>query len=446
MGKYLIKNANIINEGQKFKGNLLIENDKISEISAEKIEVPENTEILDANGLWLFPGVIDDQVHFREPGLTHKGDLHTESRAAAAGGVTSYMEMPNTVPQALTIDELEKKYSLAREKSLVNYSFYMGASNDNLPEIKKINPSEVCGLKIFMGSSTGNMLVDDKKSLEGFFSESPVLIATHCEDEETIRRNSEEYRKKYGEKVLISAHPVIRSEEACYLSSSLAVSLAEKYATRLHILHVSTEKELSLFRNDIPSAEKKITAEVCVHHLWFNDSHYAEKGTLIKWNPAIKREKDRKGLFGGMLNDKLDVIATDHAPHTAEEKNNSYFKAPSGGPMVQHSLVAMIEFVKQGKISIEKVVDKMCHKPAELFNIEKRGFLRKGYYADIVLVDPETSWEVKKSNLLYKCGWSPMEGQVFSSAVRKTFVNGEIVYDEGIIIENEVAMRLRFER
>lgn len=446
MGKYLIKNANIINEGQKFKGNLLIENDKISEISAEKIEVPENTEILDANGLWLFPGVIDDQVHFREPGLTHKGDLHTESRAAAAGGVTSYMEMPNTVPQALTIDELEKKYSLAREKSLVNYSFYMGATNDNLPEIKKINPSEVCGLKIFMGSSTGNMLVDDKKSLEGFFSESPVLIATHCEDEETIRRNSEEYRKKYGEKVLISAHPVIRSEEACYLSSSLAVSLAEKYATRLHILHVSTEKELSLFRNDIPSAEKKITAEVCVHHLWFNDSHYAEKGTLIKWNPAIKREKDRKGLFGGMLNDKLDVIATDHAPHTAEEKNNSYFKAPSGGPMVQHSLVAMIEFVKQGKISIEKVVDKMCHKPAELFNIEKRGFLRKGYYADIVLVDPETSWEVKKSNLLYKCGWSPMEGQVFSSAVRKTFVNGEIVYDEGIIIENEVAMRLRFER
>ena len=446
MGKYLIKNANIINEGQKFKGNLLIENDKISEISAEKIEVPENTEILDANGLWLFPGVIDDQVHFREPGLTHKGDLHTESRAAAAGGVTSYMEMPNTVPQALTIDELEKKYSLAREKSLVNYSFYMGASNDNLPEIKKINPSEVCGLKIFMGSSTGNMLVDDKKSLEGFFSESPVLIATHCEDEETIRRNSEEYRKKYGEKVLISAHPVIRSEEACYLSSSLAVSLAEKYATRLHILHVSTEKELSLFRNDIPSAEKKITAEVCVHHLWFNDSHYAEKGTLIKWNPAIKREKDRKGLFGGMLNDKLDVIATDHAPHTAEEKNNSYFKAPSGGPMVQHSLVAMIEFVKQGKISIEKVVDKMCHKPAELFNIEKRGFLRKGYYADIVLVDPETSWEVKKSNLLYKCGWSPMEGQVFSSAVRKTFVNGEIVYDEGKIIENEVAMRLRFER
>ncbi len=446
MKKYIIKNATLINEGQKVIGNLLLKDGKIADISVEALKTHDDAEIIDAGGLWVMPGIIDDQVHFREPGLTHKGDLYTESRAAAAGGITSYMEMPNTVPQALTIEELEKKYSLAKEKSLVNYSFYMGASNDNLAEIKKVNPSEVCGLKIFMGSSTGNMLVDDKKSLEGFFSESPVLIATHCEDEETIRRNSEEYRKKYGEKVLISAHPAIRSEEACYLSSSLAVSLAEKYGTRLHILHVSTEKELSLFRNDIPLAEKKITAEVCVHHLLFNDSHYAEKGTLIKWNPAIKREKDRKGLFEGMLNDKLDVIATDHAPHTLEEKNNSYFKAPSGGPMVQHSLVAMIEFVKQGKISVEKVVDKMCHKPAELFHIEKRGFLRKGYYADIVLVDPETSWEVKKSNLLYKCGWSPMEGQVFSSAVRKTFVNGEIVYDEGKIVENEGAMRLRFER
>lgn len=446
MGKYLIESAYIINEGERFKGNLLIENDKISEISVNKIEVPEGTEIIDAEGLWLIPGVIDDQVHFREPGLTHKGEIYTESRAAAAGGVTSFMEMPNTVPQALTIEELEKKYSLANEKSLVNYSFYMGASNDNLAEIKKIKPSEVCGLKIFMGSSTGNMLVDDKKSLEGFFSESPVLIATHCEDEETIRRNSEEYRRKYGENVLISAHPVIRSEEACYLSSSLAVSLAERYGTRLHILHVSTGKELNLFRNDIPSSEKMITAEVCIHHLWFNDSQYAEKGTLIKWNPAIKREKDRKDLFEGMLNDKLDVIATDHAPHTMEEKNNSYFKAPSGGPMVQHSLVAMIEFVNQNKISIEKVVDKMCHKPAEIFNIEKRGFLRKGYYADIVLVDPESPWEVKKSNLLYKCGWSPMEGQVFNSAVRKTFVNGEIVCENGEILEKNTAMRLKFDR
>lgn len=446
MGKYLIESAYIINEGERFKGNLLIENDKISEISVNKIEVPEGTEIIDAEGLWLIPGVIDDQVHFREPGLTHKGEIYTESRAAAAGGVTSFMEMPNTVPQALTIEELEKKYSLANEKSLVNYSFYMGASNDNLAEIKKIKPSEVCGLKIFMGSSTGNMLVDDKKSLEGFFSESPVLITTHCEDEETIRRNSEEYRRKYGENVLISAHPVIRSEEACYLSSSLAVSLAERYGTRLHILHVSTGKELNLFRNDIPSSEKMITAEVCIHHLWFNDSQYAEKGTLIKWNPAIKREKDRKDLFEGMLNDKLDVIATDHAPHTMEEKNNSYFKAPSGGPMVQHSLVAMIEFVNQNKISIEKVVDKMCHKPAEIFNIEKRGFLRKGYYADIVLVDPESPWEVKKSNLLYKCGWSPMEGQVFNSAVRKTFVNGEIVCENGEILEKNTAMRLKFDR
>ncbi len=445
MGKYLIKNATIINENEKFKGNLLIDDDKISEISSEDIHVNPETEIIDAEGLWLIPGVIDDQVHFREPGLTHKGEIYTESRAAASGGITSYMEMPNTVPQAITIEKLEKKYRLAGKKSLVNYSFYLGASNDNLAEVKKADPKDICGLKIFMGSSTGNMLVNNKKSLEALFSESPLLIATHCEDEETIRRNSEEYRKKYGENVLISAHPIIRSEEACYLSSSLAVSLAEKYNSRLHVLHVSTAKELDLFRNDIPASEKKITAEVCIHHLWFNDSHYAEKGTLIKWNPAVKTEQDRTALFRGVLNDKLDVIATDHAPHTREEKDNSYFKAPSGGPMVQHSLLAMLGFVEKKEITIEKVIDKMCHKPAEIFKIEKRGFLRKGYFADLVLVDPKGHLEVKKSNLLYKCGWSPLEGQVFNSSVKTTFVNGKIVYNNGNIQECDAAMRLRFE-
>jgi dihydroorotase len=446
MGKYLIRNAKIINEGKIIHGNVLIEGKKIARISQDEIYVGNDIETLDTKGLWLLPGIIDDQVHFREPGLTHKGDIYSESRAAAAGGVTSYMEMPNTVPQALSIEELEKKYAIAAGRSLTNYSFYMGASNDNIEEVRKVDPSRVCGLKIFMGASTGNMLVDDKKTLEALFAESPVLIATHCEDEETIRQNSEKFRKKYGENILISAHPAIRSAEACYLSSSLAVSLAEKYNTRLHILHISTAKELGLFRNDIPSAEKRITAEVCIHHLWFNDADYAKKGTLIKWNPAVKTEEDRRGLFEGLLDDRLDLIATDHAPHTLSEKSNSYFKAPSGGPMVQHSLVAMIEFVKQEKISIEKVVDKMCHKPAELFQIEKRGFIREGYYADLVLVNPNDCWEVNSSNIMYKCGWSPMEGQVFNSSIRKTFVNGEIVYDEGKIIENEAAMRLRFER
>lgn len=446
MGKTLINNATIINEGKKFKGNLLIDGKIIERISEEKIRPSSGTAIINADGLWLIPGVIDDQVHFREPGFTYKGDLFTESRAAAAGGITTFMEMPNTKPQAVTIKELEKKYKLASEKSLVNYSFYLGATNDNLSEIKKINPAEVCGLKIFMGSSTGNMLVDNNRALEAIFSESPVLIATHCEDETTIRKNSETYQSKYGENVPISAHPKIRSEEACFLSSSKAVSLADKYNSRLHILHISTAKELELFRNDIPSADKMITAEVCVHHLWFNDSYYNKKGTLIKWNPAIKTEKDRISLFNGMLDDKLDIIATDHAPHTLEEKENPYFAAPSGGPLVQHSLVAMLEFVHNQSMSAEKVVDKMCHKPAEIFRISRRGFLREGYYADLVLVNPASLWKVEKSNILYKCGWSPFEGHMFKSRIEKTFVNGDLVYDDGMFFENQAAMRLRFDR
>jgi dihydroorotase len=446
MGKTLIKNATLINEGKHFTGNLLINGNFIEKISKNEIPAREGTSIIDANGLWLIPGVIDDQVHFREPGLTHKAEIYTESRAAAAGGVTSFMEMPNTQPQTVTIDELEKKYQLASEKSLVNYSFYLGATNNNISEIRKINPADTCGLKVFMGSSTGNMLVDEIHSLEAIFSESPVLIATHCEDEATIRKNSDIYRSKYGENVPLSVHPKIRSEEACYLSSSRAVSLAEKYNSRLHILHISTEKELGLFRNDIPSNQKRITAEVCVHHLWFNESYYNKKGTLIKWNPAIKTEKDRISLFLGMLDNKLDVIATDHAPHTLEEKENPYFAAPSGGPLVQHSLVAMLEFVHNQDISIEKVVDKMCHKPAEIFQVHKRGFLREGFYADLVLVNPSKLWKVEKSNILYKCGWSPFEGHLFKSKVEKTFVNGELVYDDGVFLENQAAMRLRFDR
>lgn len=446
MGKYLINNALIINEGTTFKGNLLIHGNYIKKISASEIPTPPGTETIDAEGLWLIPGVIDDQVHFREPGLTHKGDIYTESRAAAAGGVTSFMEMPNTNPQTITIEELERKFELAAQKSLVNYSFYLGATNDNIKEITRVNPSLVCGIKVFMGASTGNMLVDKPKSLEAIFSESPILIATHCEDEPTIQHNAEIYRQKYGEEVPIGAHPLIRSEEACYKSSHLAVSLADKYHSRLHVLHISTAKELELFRNDIPASEKKITAEVCIHHLWFNDSSYAKKGSLIKWNPAIKTEHDRSALFEGVLNDKIDIIATDHAPHTLEEKQRSYFYAPSGGPLVQHSLVSMLEFANQNLIPVEKVVDKMCHKPAEIFNVEKRGFLREGYYADLVLVNPAKIWKVEKSTLLYKCGWSPFEGHVFTTSVHKTFVNGEVVFENEKVIENISALPLRFTR
>ncbi|MCF8380696.1 MAG: dihydroorotase [Bacteroidales bacterium] len=444
MSSYLIKNALIVNNGKSFVGNLLTENSIITKISAKEIPAPEICEVIDASGLILIPGVIDDQVHFREPGLTHKGNIFSESRAAAAGGVTSYMEMPNTIPQAVNTEEFTKKFEIAANSSLVNYSFYFGATNDNISEIKKIDPSFTCGLKVFMGSSTGNMLVDNRKSLEAIFAESPVLIATHCEDETTIKRNTEIFREKYGENLPFKYHPEIRSTEACFLSSSLAVELANKFNSRLHILHISTAKELELFRNDIPATEKKITAEVCVHHLWFNEDSYNTKGSLIKWNPAVKKETDRKALFEAVLSGKLDVIATDHAPHTLEEKQNSYFKAPSGGPMVQHSLVSMLEFSKQGLITIEKIVEKMCHTPADIFHIDKRGYLTEGNYADMVLINPNASWHVEKKNILYKCGWSPLDGQEFSHSIEKTFVNGVVVFNNGLVIESKKAMALQF--
>ena len=423
---------------------MLIENQKIKTI-AKKISI--NAEkIINAKGLYLLPGVIDDQVHFREPGFTHKGTIFTESRAAIAGGVTSFMEMPNTKPQALTQKLLEEKYQIASKKSFANYSFFMGASNNNLEEVLKTNPKNVGAIKIFMGSSTGNMLVDDKNILEEIFAKSPMLIAVHCEDEATIKENINQAKKTYGEEVPIYEHPNIRSEDACFKSSSMAIKLAQKHNARLHVFHLSTKKELELFNNNIPLKDKKITAEVCIHHLCFNEKNYKEKGTLIKWNPAIKKESDRKALFKALLNDKLDVIATDHAPHTLKEKNNSYFKAPSGGPLVQHALPAMLEFSKKGEIGIEKVVEKMCHNPAICFKIEKRGFIREGYFADLVLVNLNSPWEVKKENILYKCGWSPFEGEKFNTKVTHTIVNGHIAFSNGIFDESKHGMRLTFDR
>jgi len=440
----LIKNAQIVNEGKIYKSDVLIENQIIKEI-ANNININVD-QIIDAEGLHLLPGVIDDQVHFREPGLTHKANIYTESKAAVAGGITSFMEMPNTNPQALTQELLEDKYTIASEKSIANYSFFMGASNDNLEEVLKTNPQNVGAIKIFMGSSTGNMLVDNKNVLEKIFSKSPMLIAVHCEDETTIHNNIEKAIEKYGEDVPISEHPNIRSAEACYKSSAMAVKLAKKYNTRLHVFHLSTEKEIKLFDNNIPLAKKRITAEVCIHHLWFDESKYEEKGTLIKWNPAIKKESDKNALFQALLDDKLDVIATDHAPHSLEEKSNSYFKAPSGGPLVQHALPAMLEFSKNGKINIEKVVEKMCHNPAICFKVENRGFIREGYFADLVLVDLNDPWEVNKNNILYKCGWSPFEGEVFSSKITHTLVNGHIAYKYGNFDESRNGMRITFDR
>lgn len=402
--------------------------------------------ILDAKGKYLLPGAIDDQVHFREPGLTHKASIFTESRAAVAGGVTSFMEMPNTVPPAFTQKLLEDKYQIAAKTSLGNYSFYIGASNDNLEEVMKTDVKKICGLKIFMGSSTGNLLVDNPKTLTGFFSNFPSIIATHCEDEPTIRKNMELFREKYGSDLPAKMHPQIRSHEACYLSSSFAVDLARKHGTHLHILHISTEKETHLFDNSIPLKDKKITAEACIHHLWFNEADYAKKGMLIKWNPAIKSSIDQQEVFNALLDDRIDVIATDHAPHTWQEKQNSYFNAPSGGPLVQHSIVAMMEFHKQGKISMEKMVEKMCHNPAILFQIDKRGFIREGYFADLVLVDPNSAWEVSKPNILAKCGWSPFEGQTFSSSIHSTWVSGHLAYSEGKIDDSKLGHRLAFLR
>jgi len=443
----LIKNATIVNEGKSFKADVLIVGGKIEKIAEMISPKSAETKIIDADGLHLLPGVIDDQVHFRDPGLTHKGDTKTESRAAAAGGTTSYIEMPNTNPQTTTQEALEKKFVNASEKSMINYSFMMGGTNDNIDEILKTDKKNVAGLKLFLGSSTGNMLVDDEKVLENIFSKTDLLISVHCEDEATIQENTKLYIEKYGEEnIPMSAHPEIRSDVACYISSSKAIELAKKTGARLHVFHLSTGIETELLSNKLPLAEKKITAEVCIHHLWFDDSQYATKGSLIKWNPAVKSADDRKKLWEALLDDRIDVIATDHAPHTLEEKNNTYLKAPSGGPMVQHSLVAMIEFFKQGKISLEKIVEKMCHNPAILFEVEKRGYVREGYWADLVLVDLSSPWTVQKENILYKCGWSPLEGNTFRSKVTHTFVNGNLVYNSGTFAEDHRGMRLTFDR
>ncbi len=443
MSRFLIKDAAVVNEGKIFHGDVLIDKGKIERVGEEINPKSSFTEI-NASGFHLFPGVIDDQVHFREPGLTHKADIQTESRAAVAGGVTSFMEMPNTQPPAITQKLLEEKYHRASQVSLANYSFYMGAANDNYEEVMKTDLKNVCGLKIFMGSSTGNMLVDDEAALEKIFGNFPGLIATHCEDEGTIKKNSEEFKKKYGEEVPVQFHPMIRSEEACWLSSSKAVALAKKNNARLHILHISTARELQLFENKIPLEKKRITSEACIHHLWFCDEDYEREGKRIKWNPAIKTAKDRDAIFNAVLDDTLDVIATDHAPHTLEEKQRPYFQAPSGGPLVQHSLVAMLEFYHQKKISLEKITEKMSHSPAVLFRIHGRGFIREGYWADLVLADLNDPWEVSRENILYKCGWSPFERQIFHSRVTHTFVNGHLAYERGKINDSSKGSRLEF--
>ena len=443
--KILIKNATIVNENQFFESDLLIENDLISKID-KNISEEGIDKTIDATGNFLFPGIIDDQVHFREPGLTHKGDIESESRAAVAGGVTSFIEQPNTVPNAVTQELLEDKYKIAAEKSFANYSFSMGGTNDNLDEVLKTNPRNVAAVKLFLGSSTGNMLVDDPEILEEIFSNVKMPICVHCEDETTIRQNTEKYKAEYGEDIPVKFHHLIRSEEACYISSSKAIELAEKTGARLHIYHVSTAKETELFRNDIPLEEKKITAEVCVHHLWFTNEDYDTKGTLIKWNPAVKTFADKEGLWKALQDGRIDVVATDHAPHTLEEKDQVYTKAPSGGPLVQHSLVAMLEMHAKRRITMEKIVQKMCHNPAIIFNIEKRGFIREGYKADLVIVDLNAKWTVEKENILYKCGWSPLEGTEFSSKVTHTFVNGHLAYENGLLSDEKHGERLLFDR
>ena len=446
MKKVLIKNAKIVNEGTIIEGDVFIEDGVITEIASSISAKSPDLSIIDAEGNYLMPGVIDDQVHFREPGLTHKETIETGSKAAVAGGITSFIEMPNTQPQTTTIELLEEKYKLAANTSYANYAFMFGGTNDNLEEIKKIDPKTVPALKLFLGSSTGNMLVDDEKVLENIFKESPVLIAAHCEDEQTIKKNLEECIERYGDDIPIELHPKIRSEEACYLSSSKAVALAKKTGARLHVFHLSTAKEIKLFENKKPLKDKKITAEVCVHHLWFNDKDYAKKGTFIKWNPAVKTKEDQDALLKALIEDKIDVIATDHAPHTREEKKNVYTKAPSGGPLVQHALPAMLQMHHQGKISLEKIVEKMCHNPAILFDIEKRGFIREGYKADLVIVDLNAPWAVQPGNTLYKCGWSPFEGITFKSRVTHTFVNGNLVYKNFNFNPFVKAERLKFDR
>ena len=446
MNKTLIKNARIVNEGSTFNGEILIEGEYIKSIDTKIDVTGERIKIIDANGSYVIPGLIDDQVHFREPGLTHKANIETESKAAVAGGITSFIEMPNTNPQTTTIEKLEEKFKMASNTAYANYSFMFGGTNDNLDEILKLDKNKVAALKLFLGSSTGNMLVDNPVVLERIFSNTDLVIAVHCEDEHTIRKNTEAFKAKYGDDIPIKYHPVIRSEEACYLSSSNAIALAKKTGARLHVFHLSTGKETTLFRNDIPLQEKQITAEVCIHHLWFTDNDYDKKGTHIKWNPAVKTQKDKEQLWEALLDDRIDVIATDHAPHTLEEKSNVYTKAPSGGPLVQHALTAIMEMVKGGKISIEKAVQKMCHNPAILFDVEKRGYLREGYYADIVIVDDHKPWTVAKENILYKCGWSPFEGTTFNSTVTHTFINGNLAYENGVVAKERFAKRLTFDR
>lgn len=445
MHPILIKNARIVNEGTITEGDVLIVKDVIAEIGSISAKTGD-TKIIDADGHYLIPGMIDDQVHFREPGLTHKATIETESRAAVAGGITTFIEMPNTVPQATTIDLLEEKFAKAKETSWANYSFMFGGTNDNLAEILKVDPKKVAGLKLFLGSSTGNMLVDNPKTIEEIFSKTNLLISVHCEDEATIKKNMEAALEKYGEDIPISEHPKIRSAQACYISSSKAIELAKKTGARLHVFHLSTEKETHLFSNKKPLAEKKITAEVCVHHLWFTDADYAEKGTKIKWNPAVKSEKDRDGLWKALNDDRIDVIATDHAPHTIEEKNNVYTKAPSGGPLVQHALEALFEMHHRGRISVEKIVQKTAHNPAILFQIENRGYIKEGYKADLVLINPNAPWTVTKENIDYKCGWSPFEGTTFRSRVSHTFVNGVLAYENGKFPNRTHGERITFNR
>ncbi len=443
MQSLLIKSATIVNENKQFVADLLIKDGFIERIDGT-IDVKADKEI-NAEGLHLFPGCIDDQVHFREPGLTHKANIYTESRAAVAGGITSFMEMPNTVPNTLTQELLQQKYDIAAHSSPANYSFFMGASNDNIDEVLKTDIKNVCGVKVFMGSSTGNMLVDNPKTLENIFSQSPMLVATHCEDEATIRRNLAHYKELMGDDIPVSYHPIIRSAEACYLSSSMAVELAKQYNTRLHILHISTERETHLFTNENALKDKRITAEACIHHLWFTDKDYETKGNFIKWNPAVKTEADRDGILKAVLDGRIDVIATDHAPHTLEEKSLPYLQAPSGGPLVQHALPAVLEMYHQGKISLEQVAEKMAHNVAICFQIEKRGFIREGYWADLALVDLNSPWTVDKSNILYKCGWSPFEGTTFRSKIMHTIVSGNLAYSDGLI-SDVAGKRLAFDR
>ncbi|WP_417876395.1 dihydroorotase [Winogradskyella sediminis] len=442
----LIKNARIVNEGKIIEGDIFIEDQIIKEIETSISVKSADIHVIDAEGKYVFPGMIDDQVHFREPGLTHKANIESESKAAIAGGITSFIEMPNTNPQTTTVEKLEDKFAIAAASSYANYSFMFGGTNDNLEEILKVDPKTVAGLKLFLGSSTGNMLVDDPKVIEKIFSSTDMVISVHCEDEATIKANLAKYKAEYGDDIPMEMHPIIRSEEACYMSSSKAIELAKKTGARLHVFHLSTGKETKLFSNKIPLKDKKITAEVCVHHLWFSDEDYAKKGSHIKWNPAVKTSKDRDQLWKALLDDRIDVIATDHAPHTLEEKNNNYTNAPSGGPLVQHALVALMEAHHQGKISVEKIVEKACHNPAILFNVEKRGYIKEGYFADLVIIDPQSPWTVNKSNILYKCAWSPFEGNTFKSRITHTFVNGQLVYNNFNVLDVKAGQRLTFDR